>query len=378
MMKKICFIVSTPMTAEVFLKNPIYSLSDKYEIHLAANLSDINKAIKIDGVSKIHHLPIKRKISFFSDVSCLFKAYIFFKKSKFHAIHSISPKAGLISMLGGLFACIPMRTHTFTGQVWANKTGIYCTILKLIDKLINNCATHIIVDGKSQREFLIKHKVVNEESLVLGVGSICGVDLERFKPSETTRQSVRDKLGFKQEDWVFMFLGRLNKEKGVVDLINAFAQIKTSLHQKLILVGHDEENIIDNNKGIIKSNNITYLPFSDKPEETIQACDAFCLPSYREGFGLSVIEASALSKPIICSDIYGLKDTIIENKTGIRHQAKNIKDISEKLVFALENKELMKKMGIEGRKYVSKRFSDKIVLEEWINFYENLFKKNIF
>lgn len=368
---KICFIVSDPVTAKVFLKTPILKLSKYYDIYIAANLKS-NPDFYLEGVKDVYHLPINRKISIIKDIRCLIKATLFFRKNTFNAIHSITPKAGLIAMLGAYIAGVPLRVHTFTGQVWANKTGVYKLLLKCIDKIIDSCATHTLVDGKSQRDYLISQNIISQNSRVLGLGSICGVDLERFKPSEKTRQSVRASLGFKKEEWVFMFLGRLNKEKGVLDLINAFDQINTNLNQKLVLVGHDEENIINQNKEIIKRNNITYIPFTDKPEEIIQACDTFCLPSYREGFGLSVIEASALSKPIICSDIYGLKDTIIDHETGIKHKAKNVKDLTEKLVFALENKKLLKNMGIEGRKYVSKHFSDEVVLKEWVDFYKKL------
>lgn len=368
---KICFIVSDPISAKVFLKTPILKLSKFYDVYVAANLKS-NPDLYLEGVKDIYHLPINRKISLIKDLSSLLKTILFFKKNNFNAIHSITPKAGLIGMLGAYIACAPLRVHTFTGQVWANKTGVYKLLLRFIDKTIDFCTTNTLVDGKSQRDFLISENIISEKAEVLGVGSICGVDLERFKPIEKTRQSVRAKLGFKDEDWVFMFLGRLNKEKGVEDLIHAFDQIKTNLGQKLVLVGHDEENIINLNNEIIKRNKIIYIPFTEKPEEIIQACDTFCLPSYREGFGLSVIEASSLSKPIICSDIYGLKDTIIDHKTGIRHKSKNIDDLTKKLVFALENKELLKKMGVEGRKYVSEHFSDEIVLKEWVDFYKKL------
>ena len=116
-----------------------------------------------------------------------------------------------------------------------------------------------------------------------------------------------------------MFLGRLNKDKGVIDLIQAFAQLDQQKKScSLYLIGHDEERIKDQFQTI--SSKIHFIPHEKNPEELLQACDTFCLPSYREGFGLSVIEASALEKPIICSDAYGLADTIVEGQTGLRHR----------------------------------------------------------
>ena len=365
-MKKICFIVSSPMTASVFLKPIIFELSEKYNINLACNFED--ELLKIAGISKIHKLPIGRKISLVKDIVSLIKTYLFLKKNKFDAIHSITPKAGLISMIAGLMSKTPIRIHTFTGQVWANKSGVSKLALKQIDKLISTCSTHILVDGKSQREFLIKNKIIDQNSTVLGNGSISGVSLKRFKQSEAIRKLIRNKLGLNDNDWVFMFLGRITYDKGITDLINAFLGIKNNYNQKLIIVGPDEENIISSiNK---REKNIIYMPFTDKPEEILQVCDTFCLPSYREGFGLSVLEASALSKPIICSNIYGLKDTVIENKTGVKHIVKNINSIQEKLIFALENKDLMKEMGLNGGKYVQEKFSQEIVIKEWIKYYQ--------
>ena len=169
-----------------------------------------------------------------------------------------------------------------------------------------------------------------------------------------------------------MFLGRINAEKGVEDLINAFININESHNQKLFIVGPDEDQTISKNINSLKNNNIIYVPLTNKPEDIMQICDTFCLPSYREGFGLSVLEASALSKPIICSNIYGLKDTVIENKTGVKHIVKNIDSIHERLIFALANKKLMKEMGLNGRKYVQENFSEKIVVNAWVSFYDNL------
>lgn len=367
-MKKICFITSSPMTANVFLKPIIFKLSEKYSIHLACNFED--EILKIDGINKIHKLPIGRKISVVKDIVSLIKTYLFLKENKFDAIHSITPKAGLISMIAGLLSKTPIRIHTFTGQVWANKSGISRQILKYIDKLISISSTHILVDGVSQREFLINNKIIGQKTTVLANGSISGVSLKKFEQSETVRKSIRNKLGFKDNDWVFMFLGRITYDKGITDLLNAFTAIKENYNQKLIIVGPDEEGIVSSSTK--REKNIIYMPFTDKPEEILQVCDTFCLSSYREGFGLSILEASALSKPIICSDIYGLKDTVIENKTGVKHIVKNIDSIKEKLIFALENKDLMKEMGLNGRKYVHENFSEKIVVNAWVGFYDNL------
>ena len=300
-MKKLCFVVSSPATALAFLKSPMQVLANDYELHLVANTPSSKLLMEELPLKAVYCFPIERGIHPINDVRCLIQIIRFFRGQEFDAIHSVSPKAGLMAMLGGYVAGVPLRIHTFTGQVWANKSGAFRYTLKVIDKLIARCATNILVDGNSQRTFLIEEGVVGTQAEVLGKGSICGVSMERFSPNLSIRKTRRKALEIKNDEWVFMFLGRLNQDKGVIDLIQAFSAIEQQKNScSLFLVGHDEEEIEARFQSASKK--IHFIPFEKKPEELLQACDAFCLPSCREGFGLSVIEASALEKPIICSD----------------------------------------------------------------------------
>ena len=369
-MKKLCFVVSSPATALAFLKGPMKVLSEDYELHLVVNTSSPKELLDALPLTQVHLFPIERGLQPLQDFRCLLQVIRFFRSHDFAALHSVSPKAGLMAMLGGYFGRIPQRTHTFTGQVWANKKGGFRFLLKAIDRVIARCATHVLVDGQSQRQFLIDEGVVEPKAEVLGKGSICGVSLTRFRPEEEIRARRRKALGLNEREWAFMFLGRLNKDKGVIDLIHAFAQLEqTHSPCSLFLVGHDEENIQQTYKEV--SEKIFYIPFEKYPEELLQACDTFCLPSYREGFGLSVIEASALEKPIICSDAYGLQDTIIEGETGLRHRVGEVAHLKEQLEWALEHPQAMREMGKQGRVYIAKNFSGNALLEAWKSFYTN-------
>ncbi len=366
-MKKICFIVSSPLTASSFLRGPINKLSKLFDIYLVVNLNNKHKDL-INGldVKKVFHFDIVRKISLFKDLLCLIKVIYFFKKNKFHAIHSVSPKAGLIAMLGGYISGIKIRIHTFTGQVWISKKGFIRMTLVFVDKLISQLSTLILTDGKSQLDFLIKNKIVDKNAKVLGKGSISGVSLKKFNANSKIREKLRSKFNIGQNQWVFMYLGRLKKDKGVLDLIEAFLKIKKKENTVLFLVGDDEENL---KKNYNSHPRITFLPHNDKPENIIQICDTFCLPSYREGFALSVIEASSLKKPIISSNTYGLKDTVINKKTGLVFQVGDIEKLNGHLVYAINNKTKMKEMGNNGRNYVEENFSEEKVLVEWVKFY---------
>ena len=368
-MKKLCFVVSSPATAMAFLKGPMQTLSKQYTLHLIVNTKDVTPLLEELPLKGVYVQGIERGINPIKDLSCLISMVRFLRKQQFDALHSVSPKAGLMAMLGGRIAKVPLRTHTFTGQVWANKKGVFRVLLKSIDHLIAACATKVLVDGQSQLQFLNEHGVVGSAAQVLGKGSICGVSLTRFAPSDIIREQRRKALELDKNEWVFMFLGRLNHDKGVIDLIHAFAQLDQSEKaSSLFLVGHDEEQIKARFQPI--SSKIHFIPFEKKPEELLQACDSFCLPSYREGFGLSVIEASAVEKPIICSDAYGLADTIVEGETGLRHAVGEVDQLKQQLNYALNHPLEMRAIGKAGRKYVEDNFSEKLLLEEWERFYE--------
>ena len=378
MKKKICFIVSSPLTAKTFLCNHIEALSHYYEVYLVANVTKENNILFNLPLTEIKNIPIQRKISVIQDIKALFLLKKYFKKNKFDAIHSVTPKAGLISMLAGRFGRIKIRIHIFTGQVWHTKTGIMKKILKLMDKCIVWNSTNILVDGYSQREYLIKNNIVKEtNSKVLGRGSISGVDTDKFIPNAQISKDIREELKISPSTIVFMFLGRLNKDKGIFDLVEAFIHLKQQYEDIcLLLVGYDEEDV--EKKVKIKYNNqadsIVFYGLTKSPEKMLQVCDVFCLPSYREGFGTSVIEASLLEKAIICSDTYGLRETIIENETGLRHKVTDVESLIFQMKKLIDNEELRCFLGKKGRQYVLNNFSAQIITNEWIMFYKKLFE----
>jgi len=372
-MKKICFIVSSPLTVSSFLLKHFEVLSKDFELYLVANFNT-NSPKNIPYVKKVYNLNISRQIHLINDFSSLFKLSIFFFKNNFDAVHTITPKAGLIGMLSSFFCGIKFRIHIFTGQVWYTKKGFIKLLLINFDRLISKLATNIIVDGNSQRDFLLSKNIFPEyKSIVLGYGSISGVDIDRFTIKNDFRKIYRNRFNVNNDNVVFSFLGRLNRDKGVLDLVQAFNILhKKYNYSSLIIIGIDEENLINkiNNKYFNQA--IIFVNHVENPEDILQISDVFCMPSYREGFGTSVIEASSLSLPVIVSDTYGLKDTVINNVTGLKHNVGNVLDLFNKMEILLLNEDLRKKFGINGRKFVLDELSSKIISNEWLKFYKDL------
>lgn len=377
--RKICFVVSSEMTIKAFLLNHIRTLSDSYDISIVVNTHNTEFA-KETGLAGINIIPlsIARNISLLNDVVALVKLTRIFRENAYDVVHSVTPKAGLLAMLSASLAGIKIRIHIFTGQIWCTRRGISRFLFKNIDRIISFMATNILVDSQTQRQFLISESIISSpKSSVLANGSISGVDVERFKPSEEEKYRQRDILSIPGDAFVFIFIGRMKKDKGVAELLSAFKKIYDQ-HQSahLVLVGPDEDGILtDIPRRIGESNtNYHYVDYSDTPEKLFAMADVFCIPSYREGFGTVIIEAAATGVPSIGSDIYGIQDAILADETGFLIEAGNIEALSNKMEFFMNHSSVLNKFGAAARKRAIKVFSQDCVSSAWLEYYDKLFK----
>ena len=376
-MKKIAFIVAIPGSASSFLHDHFVELVKEYDVHLLANFGnyDINefKALNIT----CHNIPIIRNISIWNDFKALSAIYNIYKKEKFDSVHSVTPKAGLLNALAGKLARIPHRIHIYTGQVWATRKGFMRSLLKFMDKIPALLNTELLVDGMSQRNFLIDEGVLKENnSYVLANGSICGVRLERFVISSETREKERKKFGFSEDDVVFIFLGRLNHDKGIGELYEAFNKfVVENPKAKLLLYGTDEEGYEEKARSypnIKRDKNFFYPGLTRTPFDALQAGDVFVLPTWREGFGSSVIEAQALALPVITSDAYGVVDASVPGETGMRCKVNDPEGLRQCMKYYYDNPEIRRQHGLNGRKRIEEKFDNKVVTQAWVEFYRKM------
>jgi glycosyltransferase involved in cell wall biosynthesis len=373
MKKKICFVVASPLTAIFFLEKHFEYLSKAFDLYLVANLDD-HKEFEFSKkhLAGYHHISISRNINLGHDFSALFELRGYLKKMNFDAVISVTPKAGFIGMLAARLAGIPFRLHVFTGQVWHTKTGLFKSFLMGMDRWIVRNATRILVDGESQRQFLIQNGIVSDaQSRVLGKGSISGVNTSRFQPTPEVRAEVRKQLGYTDQNLVFAFLSRLTLDKGVVDLANAFVKLKEKYpHVRLLFVGYDEENLQPRLAEIIGDpDSVCFFGGTKEVPKILQAGDVFCFPSYREGFGTSVIEAALLELPVICSDTYGLGETIIDGQTGLRHPVGNSEILFQQMEKMVLDETLRHTLAKNGRQYVLDNFSAEKISQAWFDYF---------
>jgi glycosyltransferase involved in cell wall biosynthesis len=382
-MKKIAIVVSSPMMVNFFLISQLNHLVENFEVTLITGPPDNNVGLQKENLNKkiqIIQIDMKRKMSIFSDLFAFFRLILIFYKYKFNIVHSVSPKSGLLAQLSAFFAGVKIRIHTFTGQVWSNKKGVIYYLLKLIDLLIVKVSSNILVDSYSQRAFLMNENILNHDnSRVLLNGSISGINEMRFSPSRNVYESFRKEKGLSKNSKIILFIGRLTKDKGIIDLLDSFKMtFDDSKDCYLLLVGPDEDNIKQkylNDESI--NSRIYYFKYTDRPEYFMQVSDILCLPSLREGFGNVVLEAALCGVPAVVSDIYGLKDVVEQDVTASIFKLGDKNALSNTLAKLISSDEKRLKMGIEAQKRAEYLFSSNPINDSLVQYYLELLNNKI-
>ncbi len=375
--KKIVIISSTEISIRAFLQQQIRMLSEFYDVTLITNVQNLKNLKQILPKIKVIDLNIKREISYLDDFLCLIRLFFIFVKNRYQLVFSITPKGGFLSITSSYLARVEKRVHWYGGQVWVTRKGFQRAFLRNIDRLMGLMATNVLTECVSQKKFLEDEKIIKKGRLkVLANGSICGVDTNQFKPDDVLKNKIRDDLGISKDSIILLFLGRLNRDKGVLDLATAVENIYSKDIDKkvhLLIIGPDEENIKQQVGSICKRHleSIRVMDFTDEPEKFMAAADIFCLPSYREGFGMAALEAGACALPTVASKIYGLTDAVGFN-SGLFHNPGDIIGIENAILKLVEDKNLRLKMGAKGRERTKNLFEKSYVTNEFVKYIKTL------
>lgn len=382
---RIARISTVPFFVVAQLKSQI-ELLGKSGAKVTVVASDEPEFQLLNGLIGVSCLPINivRSISPWNDLLALIRLFLFFKHEKIQIAHSTTPKAGLLTAIAAFFAGVPIRLHTFTGQPWVCMSGFTRIIARLSDSLIGVLNTHCYTDSPSQKDFLVAEEIINHQKLsVIGSGSLAGVNLSRFNKtrfSEHFCEDIRRSLGIPDSAQVLLYLGRVTVDKGVRELLNAYEILKASYPDvHLILVGRfDSESGVQGSilqTDVESIHNVHIVGHTEVPEQYIAISDVLCLPSYREGFGTVVIEAAAMEVPTIGTKIYGLKDAIVDQETGLLVDVKSVDGLVNALKGLLNDHTLRRQMGDAAKRRAQELFASDYVNQLLIDEYRIFLKE---
>ncbi len=373
-MKKLCYIATIPAVVNAFLRGHIQAAAEKYEVTVICNFADRELLEGLDA--RLIFLAIERKPSLWQDLVILFQLFGLFRRERFDIVHSHMPKTGLLGMLAAWLARVPVRIHTFHGEVWATRAGLERRALKKFDQLVAWLATDILVVSPSQRDFLVQERVLPAgKAKLIGAGSVCGVDSLRFHADAQARKAVRHDLGIAQDAKVILFVGRLNRDKGMLDLAASFDAIaKHHSDVVLLLVGAEEDVPFSQIQEICSAERerLHYVRFTATPERYMAAADIFCLPSYREGLPMTIIEAAACGVPAVASRIYGITDAVEDGETGLLFPAGEVAALTYALLKLMTENELRQQMGNAARVRALGLFPSEKITRKLMTWYDRL------
>ena len=318
-------------------------------------------------------IEVLRKISIGKDLKAVAATYKYIKEIDADVVTGHTPKGGLIAMLAAWFARVPVRIYFRHGLVYETSTGVKRKLLVTIDRIASKLSTKVVCVSPSVARRSVEDGLNPEwKQVVLSHGTCNGIDTERFSSVSVSfeqKHALKRSLGIKEGDFVIGFAGRLVRDKGIVELVRAYQEIRKE-HQnvRLMLVGmleirdalpEDVVKTIKEDEGIISTGYVGYATI----EQYYALMDVYVLPSYREGFPTSVLEASAMEIPVITTRATGCCDSIIDGETGlfVEHDSKEL----ENAIMKLHNDDTLRvKMGKTGRQLVIDNFEQEVIWKE--------------
>ncbi|MDY3524143.1 glycosyltransferase family 4 protein [Riemerella anatipestifer] len=376
---KLIRITTVPQSLNILLKGQHQFMSKQGfdVIGVSSSGQELDEVKKNEGIRTVS-IEMSRKIAPFQDLKSLWKMWCLLRKEKPQIVHSITPKAGLLSMLAAKFAGVPIRIHTFTGLIFPSKTGMLQKILILMDRLLCWAATNIYPEGQGVKNDLIKYKITQKPLNVIANGNVNGIDIDHFSPqqvSEEVKQQLKQDLNIQETDFVYVFVGRLVGDKGINELMVAFKQLNIQ-NTKLLLVGAEERDLdplkedtineIENNKNIIA------VGYQTDVRPYFAIADALVFPSYREGFPNVVMQAGAMGLPSIVSDINGCNEIIVDSVNGWIIPPKNVEELYLAMKRMLEDEIAYSDLKAQSRQMIVGRYQQKVVWEALLNEYNKL------
>lgn len=328
---------------------------------------------------RVAALEMTRTISPINDLKSLWEFYKLCKRERPTIVHSHTPKAGIVGMLGAKLAGVPVRLHTVAGLPLMEATGRKRSLLDFVEKLTYRCATKVYPNSIGLYDFILANNYTKKEKLkVIANGSSNGIDTQYFDStlfSEVQKQELKQSLLLQPNDFVFIFVGRLVGDKGINELIEAFFKLPTP-NTKLLLVGPFESELDplqpETLKVIETHPNIISVGFQSDVRPYFAVSDCLVFPSYREGFPNVVLQAGAMGLPSIVTDINGCNEIVKEGENGTILPVKNVAALVEAMQKMCSDKPYFEQLQQKARPMIQSRYEQQVVWEALLEEYKRV------
>lgn len=378
---KLIRITTVPLSLDKLLGGQLHFMNSYYEVIAVSAEKEYLEKVGAKENVRTFHLELTRKITPVQDLIAVIKLFFFLRKHKPLIVHTHTPKAGIIGMLAAVLAGVPNRLHTVAGMPLLESTGFKRKVLDFVEKLTYSCATKVYPNSYGLADIISKNNYCRLDKLkVLANGSSNGIDTTYFNPelfSQEEKETLRKQLDIKATDFVFVFVGRIVKDKGINELVQAFEQLSDdNAKVKLFLVGDYESDldpllpetlaIINDNKAIIA------VGFQSDVRPYLAISDTLAFPSYREGFPNVVMQAGAMGLPCIVSNINGCNEIIAEGENGLIVPVKNTAALFEAMKKILTQTSITVRLKAKARAMIVNRYEQKLVWQAILAEYQKL------
>lgn len=362
-MKKICFVTTIYMTYKAFLKQLSHYLYQTGEYDISLICADEPEAHE-DVPKFVHYIPVRMErgvsLSMFESIK---QIQAVLEREKFDIVQYSTPNAAFYTSIAAKRAKVPVRLYCQWGIRYMGFEGWKRALFKALEKKTCDNSTFIEVESDNIRNFSLKEKLYTpERSCVIWNGSASGVDLTKFNVSRKAqwKKEIREQYNIKDDDIVFSFAARLTADKGINELLEAFLNLSEKYNNIKLLVmgGMDDSGSLKSDlfAKAEKSESIVFTGSVPDVERYYAASDVFVAPSYREGFGLVVIEAESMALPAIVSDVPGQIDAIVPDETGLACTVKSASSLQEQMEKMIADASLRESLGANAQRYVEDNF----------------------
>lgn len=378
-MKEKFFLITTVSKSLNFFKEQISHLNQFYDVTLISSPSAELKEIATRENVNYKGIKMNREIALFNDIKSLICLIIFFVKERPTVLHCNTPKASLLGLIAAYITRVPNRIYYIHGLRYEGVTGIKRKILITMEKISCFCANKIVAVSFGVQE-IVQNDLTSKKVDVIHNGSPNGMVIDDFINSQYNKSEIREELNILKSDFVYGFVGRIVGDKGINELIEAFQVLNEEYkNTKLLLIGLYEEELDPLKKETIEeiknNQNIIELGFQKDVKKYLSIINVFVSPSYREGFGLSLLEANLMGKPVIATKVTGYTEIVTQGENGFLIPIKNSEELKNKMEWSLLNSEIILKMKDQCINIVKEKYNHVDVLKHALNYYLQM-KKN--